>query len=73
MPELNILHDMPAPKATEALGEYDQAVENWLRNEVVPACEALKNNPDDVCTIEEVRAAIAAEHAKRQQSIQYSL
>jgi antitoxin ParD1/3/4 len=42
----------------------DRAVENWLREQVVPAYDALKADPSRAMSAEQVRAALAAEHAK---------
>ncbi|AON52625.1 putative addiction module CopG family antidote [Herbaspirillum seropedicae] len=42
----------------------DRAVENWLSNQVAPAYDALKADPSRAVTVDEVRARLAAEHAK---------
>ncbi|MGO0791207.1 ribbon-helix-helix domain-containing protein [Herbaspirillum seropedicae] len=42
----------------------DRAVENWLSNQVAPAYDALKADPSRAVTVDEVRALLAAEHAK---------
>ena len=42
----------------------DRAVENWLRQEVGPAYDALKADPARAVTVRQVRAMIAAEHKK---------
>ena len=42
----------------------DRAVESWLREQVVPAYDALKADPSRAVSIEEVRASLAAEHEK---------
>lgn len=42
----------------------DRAVENWLNNQVAPAYDALKADPSRAVTVDEVRARLAAEHAK---------
>jgi len=47
-----------------ALLARDQAVENWLCREVGAAYDALKADPSRAVTSEEVRARLAAEHAK---------
>jgi len=47
-----------------ALLARDRAVESWLRDQVGPAYDALKADPSRALTAEEVRARIAAEHAK---------
>lgn len=47
-----------------ALMARDRAVENWLRNQVGPAYDALKADPTRAVTADQVRARIAVEHAK---------
>ncbi|MEE3626629.1 type II toxin-antitoxin system ParD family antitoxin [Nitrospirillum sp. BR 11752] len=47
-----------------ALMARDRAVESWLRDEVGPAYDALKADPSRAVTAEDVRARLAAEHAK---------
>ena len=42
----------------------DRAVENWLRQEVGPAYDALKADPARAVPVDKVRAALAAEHKK---------
>jgi putative addiction module CopG family antidote len=42
----------------------DQAVEAWLRSEVTQAYDALKADPSRAVSADEVRAALASEHAK---------
>ncbi|MBI3150293.1 MAG: type II toxin-antitoxin system ParD family antitoxin [Betaproteobacteria bacterium] len=48
-----------------ALLARDRAVEDWLKNEVGPAYDALRADPSRAITIEEVRARLADEHAKK--------
>ena len=48
-----------------ALRARDKAVDHWLRNEVVPAYEALKADPSRGVPLEDVRAELAARHAAR--------
>jgi hypothetical protein len=43
----------------------DQVVENWLHGEVGPIYDALKADPSRAVTAEQVRARLAAEHAKQ--------
>ena len=45
-----------------ALQLRDQAVEKWLREEVVPAYDAMKANPSSRLTGTQVRASLAAHH-----------
>jgi putative addiction module CopG family antidote len=47
-----------------ALLARDRAVEDWLHNQVGPAYDALKTDPSRAITPDQVRARLAAEHAK---------
>ena len=47
-----------------ALMTRDRAVESWLNIQVGPAYDALKTNPSRAVTVDQVRARLAAEHAK---------
>lgn len=47
-----------------ALMARDRAVESWLHHQVGPAYDALKADPSRAVTAEQVRARLAAEHAK---------
>lgn len=47
-----------------ALMARDRAVESWLREQVGPAYDALKADPTRAVTADQVRARLAAEHAK---------
>lgn len=47
-----------------ALLARDRAVEDWLRQQVGPAYDALKADPSRAVTADQVRACLAAEHAK---------
>jgi putative addiction module CopG family antidote len=42
----------------------DRAVESWLRNQVGPACDALKADPSRAVTAAQVRERLAAQYAK---------
>jgi putative addiction module CopG family antidote len=42
----------------------DRAVEWWLREQIGPAYDALKKDPSRAISVSDVRAALAAEHAK---------
>jgi len=42
----------------------DRAVDAWLRQQVAPAYDALKADPSRGVSPDQVRAALAAEHAK---------
>ena len=48
-----------------ALMARDQVVENWLHGEVGPIYDALKVDPSRAVTAAQVRARLAAEHAKQ--------
>ena len=45
-----------------ALQARDKAVENWLRQGVAPAYDAMKADPSRGRSVAEVRASLAAEH-----------
>ena len=47
-----------------ALLARDQAVEDWLRNDVAAAYDALKADPSKAVSIGRVRARLAAGHKK---------
>ncbi|MCB1907017.1 MAG: type II toxin-antitoxin system ParD family antitoxin [Rhodocyclaceae bacterium] len=47
-----------------ALLARDRAVESWLHHEVGPAYDSLKADPSRAVTADQVRARLAAEHAK---------
>jgi Arc/MetJ-type ribon-helix-helix transcriptional regulator len=47
-----------------ALLVRDRIVESWLRQEVGPAYDALKVDPSRAVSPDQVRARLAAEHAK---------
>ncbi len=47
-----------------ALLARDRAIENWLRDQVGPAYDALKTGPSRAVTANQVRARLADEHAK---------
>jgi len=49
-----------------ALMARDRAVQNWLHQEVGPAFDALKTNPDRAIAINQVRARLAARHKQPQ-------
>jgi antitoxin ParD1/3/4 len=48
-----------------ALRERDSTVERWLRDEVVPVCDAMQSDPGRAVSATEVAAAIDARHADR--------
>lgn len=47
-----------------ALLARDRAVESWLNSQVGPAYDALKADPGRALSADQVRARLAAEHAK---------
>ena len=47
-----------------ALMARDRAVDSWLREQVAPAYDALKSDPDRAIDIESVRTRLAQEHSK---------
>ena len=47
-----------------ALLARDRAVENWLQTQVGPAYDALKADPTRAVGVNQVRARLAAQHAK---------
>lgn len=49
-----------------ALLARDRAVESWLHQQVGPAYDALQADPSRAVTATQVRARLAAEHAKAQ-------
>jgi len=42
----------------------DRVVDNWLLQQVGPAYDALKADPERAVTVDQVRAKLAAEHKK---------
>lgn len=48
-----------------ALFERDRAVDQWLREQVVPAAEELAANPDSALTAAQVRAYLAQKRNAR--------
>ncbi|BCQ28881.1 type II toxin-antitoxin system ParD family antitoxin (plasmid) [Caballeronia sp. NK8] len=44
--------------ALRLLRERDRAVEAWLRNEVVPAAQALRDDPSRALSADQVRAEL---------------
>ncbi|VXC91449.1 CopG/Arc/MetJ family transcriptional regulator (modular protein) [Burkholderia sp. 8Y] len=45
--------------ALRALRERDRAVDAWLRNEVVPAAQALRDDPSRALSVDQVRAELS--------------
>lgn len=51
-----------------ALQERDAAVEKWLREEVAPAYDALRADPDRAIPLDDVMARIRKRHAGKSRS-----
>jgi len=49
--------------ALRVLRERDRAVEAWLREQVVPAAKALRENPERALSADEVRAELKKSRA----------
>ena len=49
----------------DALRERNSAVEDWLRDEVVPVYDAMRSDPGRAVSAADVAAAIGARHADR--------
>jgi antitoxin ParD1/3/4 len=47
-----------------ALAARDRAVETWLREHVVPAAQALKDDPSRALSVDQVRDQLAARRSK---------
>ena len=47
-----------------ALQARENALETWLRGEVVSAYDALKDDPSRARSLDDVRASLAAEHER---------
>jgi putative addiction module CopG family antidote len=45
-----------------ALQAHERALDAWLRNEVAPAYDAMKANPERAVSVKKVRASLAAAH-----------
>lgn len=52
------------PTDMRALMARDRAVNDWLHTRVGSAFDALRNDPSRAVTVDQVRARLAAEHAK---------
>jgi antitoxin ParD1/3/4 len=48
-----------------ALQERDEAMERWLREEVMPVCEEIDADPSQTVSADELTAAVYANHARR--------
>jgi antitoxin ParD1/3/4 len=51
--------------ALRVLRERDRAVEAWLREQVVPAAQALRDNPERALSADQVRAELKKSRARR--------
>ena len=52
--------------ALRALRERDRAIEAWLRNEVVPAAQALRNDPSRALSVDQVRAELKKSRTRQE-------
>jgi putative addiction module CopG family antidote len=52
--------------ALRALRERDRAIEAWLRNEVVPAAQALRNDPNRALSVDQVRAELKKSRTRQE-------
>lgn len=59
-PHETLTPDQVWAAATEQVNQA--AVDQWLRNDVLPALEAVEANPDSSLTAEQVRAALTDKH-----------
>ncbi|TCG04237.1 CopG family transcriptional regulator [Paraburkholderia steynii] len=50
--------------ALRVLRERDRAIEAWLREQVVPAAKALREDPERGLSVEEVRAELRKSRAR---------
>lgn len=48
-----------------ALQDRDEAIERWLRDEVVPVYDSMQRDPDRAVSGDEMIAAYEARHAER--------
>jgi antitoxin ParD1/3/4 len=51
--------------ALRVLRERDRAVEAWLREQVVPAAQALRDNPGRALSADQLRAELKKSRARR--------
>jgi putative addiction module CopG family antidote len=51
--------------ALRVLRERDRAVEAWLRDQVVPAAQALRDNPGRALSADQLRAELKKSRAPR--------
>ncbi len=51
-----------------ALQARDRAVEHWLREQAVPAYDAMKADPSRGVSVRDVRATLAAKHRRTKKS-----
>jgi putative addiction module CopG family antidote len=50
-----------------ALQARDRAIDQWLRQDIAPAYDAYKANPDQTVSLDDVRSGLARRHADRTQ------
>jgi antitoxin ParD1/3/4 len=51
--------------ALRVLRERDRAVEGWLRDQVVPTAQALRDNPGRALSADQLRAELKKSRARR--------
>ncbi|MFM0069188.1 type II toxin-antitoxin system ParD family antitoxin [Paraburkholderia aspalathi] len=51
--------------ALRLLRERDRAVEAWLRDQVVPTAQALRDNPERALSADQLRAELKKSRARR--------
>lgn len=51
--------------ALRVLRERDRAVEAWLRDQVVPAAQALRDDPERALSADQLRAELKKSRARR--------
>lgn len=47
-----------------ALQAREKAGEQWLKNDIVPVYDAMKANPERARSLDDVKAALAAQHGR---------
>lgn len=47
-----------------ALHAREKAVEDWLRNDIAPVYDAMKNDPSRARSLDDVKASLAAERSR---------
>lgn len=63
--EFSAKSDSSMPPAMPDMVDDSATFTSWVRQNVIPAYEAYKDNPERIYTTEDVRAHLAKEIAKR--------